>query len=84
MQVKHIGCSNETSFGVMQFCHLAETAGLPKMETIQNSYSLLVRTAFETDLTEVRGPAMYCVARTRTAVCPHTGDAEACALRPAL
>lgn len=53
MQVKYIGVSNETSFGVMEFIRLSEQAGLPRMHTIQNSYSLLVRSNWEGDLSEV-------------------------------
>ena len=41
-QVRHIGVSNETSYGVMRFVQLAEQLGLPKIVSIQNSYSLLV------------------------------------------
>ncbi|MCO5579892.1 hypothetical protein L7F22_033756 [Adiantum nelumboides] len=52
-QVRYIGVSNETSFGVMEFVHLANTFGLPKIISIQNSYSLLVRCAFEVNLVEV-------------------------------
>lgn len=44
--------SNETSYGVSEFCQLAKTAGLPKIVSIQNAYSLLVRVPFETDLAE--------------------------------
>jgi len=51
--VRHFGVSNETSFGVMNFIRAAEEKGLPRIVSIQNSYSLLVRTAFETDLAEV-------------------------------
>ena len=43
MQVRHIGVSNETSWGVTKFCQLAEQLGLPKIVSIQNSYSLLAR-----------------------------------------
>lgn len=43
MQVRHIGVSNETSYGVMRLVQLAEQLGLPKIVSIQNSYSLLVR-----------------------------------------
>jgi hypothetical protein len=42
-QVRHVGVSNETSYGVMRFCQLAEQLGLPKIVSIQNSYSLLAR-----------------------------------------
>lgn len=52
-KVRHFGVSNETSFGVMSFVHAAERAGLPRICSIQNSYSLLVRSAFEQDLAEV-------------------------------
>ncbi|KAJ9522733.1 hypothetical protein QJQ45_019856 [Haematococcus lacustris] len=51
-KVRHIGVSNETSYGVAEFVHLAKTAGLPKICSIQNSYSLLNRGQYETDLAE--------------------------------
>ncbi|GIL87557.1 hypothetical protein Vretimale_14755 [Volvox reticuliferus] len=51
-KVRYIGVSNETSLGVSQFCHIAAATGLPKIQTIQNGYSLLVRVPFETDLSE--------------------------------
>lgn len=56
-QVRYFGVSNETSFGVMSF-EMArlelknQGIDVPKMVSIQNSYSLLVRSAFETDLAE--------------------------------
>ncbi len=53
-QVRHVGVSNETSWGVTQFVAAAERAGLPKIVSIQNSYHLLNRGPFETDLVEVR------------------------------
>jgi len=52
-KVRNFGVSNETSFGVMSFVRAAEERGLPRIVSIQNSYSLLVRTSFETDLAEV-------------------------------
>jgi len=55
-KVRYIGVSNETSYGVMKFITAAEQLGLPRIQTIQNSYSLLVRGAFETDLAEVCAP----------------------------
>jgi len=55
-KVRSFGLSNESSFGVMSFCQKAEQMGLPKPVSIQNSYSLLVRTLFETDLVEVCSP----------------------------
>lgn len=42
-QVRHIGVSNETSWGVTRFTQLAAQLGLPKIVSIQNSYSLLAR-----------------------------------------
>jgi len=51
-KVRYIGVSNETSYGVAEFCHLAKSAGLPKIQTIQNCYHLNCRVAFETDLAE--------------------------------
>ena len=49
-QVRYIGVSNETSYGVMGFVHAAKDKGLPKIVSIQNSYSLLVRCKFESKL----------------------------------
>jgi aryl-alcohol dehydrogenase-like predicted oxidoreductase len=56
-KVRHIGISNETPFGVMKFGQTARELGLPKMVSIQNSYSLLVRSDYETGLTEVCSPS---------------------------
>ena len=39
--------------GVMKFSQLADASSLPRVQTIQNSYSLLVRVPYETDLAEV-------------------------------
>ncbi|XP_052208543.1 uncharacterized protein LOC127812209 [Diospyros lotus] len=55
-KVRYIGVSNETSYGVMEFVHAAKVEGLPKIVSIQNSYSLLVRCSFEIDLVEVCHP----------------------------
>ncbi|XAR48962.1 hypothetical protein NMG60_11031960 [Bertholletia excelsa] len=55
-KVRYIGVSNETSYGVMEFVHTAKVEGLPKIVSIQNSYSLLVRCKFEIDLVEVCHP----------------------------
>ncbi|XP_059650866.1 uncharacterized protein LOC132296955 isoform X2 [Cornus florida] len=51
-KVRNIGVSNETSYGVMEFVHTAKVEGLPKIVSIQNNYSLLVRF----DLVEVCHP----------------------------
>ncbi|KAL2463580.1 NAD(P)-linked oxidoreductase superfamily protein [Forsythia ovata] len=55
-KVRYIGVSNETSYGVMEFVHAAKNEGLPKIVSIQNNYSLLVRCKFEIDLVEVCHP----------------------------
>ncbi|KAF5195640.1 Voltage-gated potassium channel subunit beta-1 [Thalictrum thalictroides] len=55
-KVRYIGVSNETSYGVMEFVHAAKVEGLPKIVSIQNSYSLLARCRFEVDLVEVCHP----------------------------
>jgi aryl-alcohol dehydrogenase-like predicted oxidoreductase len=51
-KIRHIGLSNETSWGVMQFLHAAEQAGLPRIVSIQNPYSLLNRT-YEVGMAEI-------------------------------
>lgn len=50
-KIRHIGLSNETAWGVSQFTGLATAAGLPRVISIQNEYSLLCR-AYDTDLAE--------------------------------
>lgn len=55
-KVRYIGVSNETSYGIMEFVQAAKHQGLPKIVSIQNSYSLLVRCRFEVDLVEVCHP----------------------------
>ncbi len=51
-KIRHIGLSNETAWGTMQWLRLAEERGLPRMASIQNEYSLLCR-LFDGDLQEV-------------------------------
>ncbi len=51
-KIKHIGLSNETSWGTMKWLRMAEERGLPRMASIQNEYSLLCR-LFDGDLQEV-------------------------------
>lgn len=51
-KIRHIGLSNETPWGVMQFLHFAEQAGLPRIVSVQNPYSLLNRT-YEVGLAEI-------------------------------
>ena len=51
-KIRHVGLSNETSWGTMKWLQIAEDNGLPRMASIQNEYSLLCR-RFEPDLAEV-------------------------------
>ncbi|MBL4876739.1 MAG: aldo/keto reductase, partial [Cohaesibacteraceae bacterium] len=51
-KIRHIGLSNETPWGVMQFLHLAEQLNLPRVVSIQNPYNLLNR-SFEIGLAEI-------------------------------
>jgi len=51
-KVRHIGLSNETPWGVMEFLRCAETLGLPKIVSVQNACHLMNRT-FESGLAEV-------------------------------
>jgi len=51
-KVRHIGISNETPWGAMQYLHLAATKELPRIVSIQNPYNLLNR-SFEVGLAEV-------------------------------
>jgi aryl-alcohol dehydrogenase-like predicted oxidoreductase len=51
-KIKHIGVSNENSWGVMRYLVASEKHNLPKIVTIQNPYSLLNR-LFEVGLSEI-------------------------------
>ncbi len=51
-KIRHIGISNETPWGMMQYLCLAEQQGLPRIVSIQNPYSLLNR-SFEVGLAEM-------------------------------
>lgn len=51
-KIKHIGLSNETPWGTMKYLQTAEKYNLPRMATIQNSYSLIHR-AYEYGMSEV-------------------------------
>lgn len=51
-KVRHIGLSNESPWGTMAFLKASETKGLPRIQSIQNAYSLANRT-FETGLAEI-------------------------------
>ena len=51
-KVKHFGLSNETPWGTMSYLKEAEVKDLPRMQSIQNPYSLLNRT-YEIGMAEV-------------------------------
>ena len=51
-KIRHYGISNESAWGTMSYVHAAVAKGLPRVQSIQNSYNLLNRT-FETALGEV-------------------------------
>jgi len=51
-RIRHIGVSNETPWGVMQYLRLAADKGLPRTVSIQNPYNLLNR-SFEVGLAEI-------------------------------
>lgn len=51
-KVRHIALSNETAWGTMRYLALSERHGLPRIQAIQNAYSLVNRT-FETNLAEI-------------------------------
>lgn len=50
--IRHVGLSNETAWGVMRFLDEARSHGWPRMASIQNAYNLVNRT-FEYGLAEV-------------------------------
>lgn len=51
-KIRHVGLSNESGWGIMQYLKLAEQHNLPRMVSTQNEYSL-VRRVFDLDLSEV-------------------------------
>jgi aryl-alcohol dehydrogenase-like predicted oxidoreductase len=51
-KIKQVGLSNETPWGTMQYLQTAKDHNLPRMSTIQNSYSLIHR-AYEYGMSEV-------------------------------
>lgn len=51
-KIRHVGLSNETTWGTMQYLRLAEEHGLPRMASIQNEYNLL-RRHYDWDLAEM-------------------------------
>jgi aryl-alcohol dehydrogenase-like predicted oxidoreductase len=51
-KVRHFGLSNESVWGAAQWLRVADAAGLPRMATVQNEYSLLCR-QFDSDWAEL-------------------------------
>lgn len=51
-KIRHIGLSNETPWGTMKYLETAKMHNLPRMITIQNSYSLIHR-AYEYGMSEI-------------------------------
>lgn len=51
-KVRYVGVSNEHAWGVMEFVRLAREYDLPRIASIQNSYSLINR-GYEFGLTEI-------------------------------
>ena len=51
-RIRHIGLSNESTWGTMRWLHLAEKHNLPRMVSVQNEYSLLCR-LYDTDMAEM-------------------------------
>ncbi len=50
-KVRHVGVSNETAWGVMEYYRISKEKKLPRIQSIQNPYSLLMR-EYETALSE--------------------------------
>ncbi|GBF81174.1 aldo/keto reductase [Aphanothece sacrum] len=53
-KIRYLGVSNETPWGVGEFCHLAQQFGLPKIVSIQNAFNLTNR-VFQIHLAEACG-----------------------------
>ncbi|MDD7909320.1 aldo/keto reductase [Pseudovibrio exalbescens] len=51
-KVRHVGLSNESAWGTMKFVHESEARNLPRVQSIQNAYSLINR-KFEVGLAEI-------------------------------
>lgn len=51
-KIRHIGVSNETAWGVMEYFRLSKDKNLPRIQSIQNPYSLLMR-EYETAFAEI-------------------------------
>jgi aryl-alcohol dehydrogenase-like predicted oxidoreductase len=51
-KIRYIGVSNETAWGIMQYFRLHREKHLPRIQSIQNPYSLIMR-EYETALAEI-------------------------------
>jgi aryl-alcohol dehydrogenase-like predicted oxidoreductase len=51
-RVRHFGLSNESAWGIANWLQIAQENGLPRVQSVQNEYSLLCR-YFDTDLAEL-------------------------------
>ncbi|SFR56943.1 aldo/keto reductase [Litoreibacter janthinus] len=51
-KIRHFGLSNESAWGTMMWLKIAERLGGPRVESIQNEYSLLCR-LYDTDMAEL-------------------------------
>lgn len=51
-KIRHIGVSNETPWGVMEYLRLSEQNGWPRIASIQNPYNVMTR-QYEVGLSEV-------------------------------
>jgi aryl-alcohol dehydrogenase-like predicted oxidoreductase len=51
-KIRYVGISNETAWGVMEYFRNHELKGLPRVQSIQNPYSLIMR-EYETSLAEI-------------------------------
>ena len=51
-KIRHIGLSNETTWGAAKFLSIAESENLPRMVSVQNEYNLLCR-LFDLDFSEL-------------------------------
>lgn len=51
-KIRHVGVSNETTWGIAQWLRIAEERNLPRLVSVQNEYSL-IRRQFDLDLAEL-------------------------------
>jgi aryl-alcohol dehydrogenase-like predicted oxidoreductase len=51
-KIRHFALSNESAWGTAQWLRLADAHGLPRVQSVQNEYSLMCR-AYDTDMGEL-------------------------------